>query len=295
MLETRGIFLRKEEKMSVQNCIIEAVITIPDSEFKEFQEGLYESQPFIRDNLDKMYVGKSGEYHTILVVGDESPDGVLVESEGYDYARYVSFLPEAKAFLKRKMEELADKIIADRRKENPEELVRIGFSELSEKYGVDVIPNQGLFYYLLPVLRERKEIRDVYVDQEGVLCAFVPAGQEEGFAYRPNGIRLMELLNFSLEDFHLLPDGIDEMPLTIVELNDRTLTENGKMEWSDVLNARIKKIYQGYYGFQIDLTGVKASRIYDFSAMLAGYCPIEDYYRWVRDDSFIPGHKMTFD
>ena len=89
MLETRGIFLRKEEKMPVRKCIIEAVITIPDSEFKEFQEGLYESQPFIRDNLDKMYVGKSGEYHTILVVGDESPDGVLVESEGYDYARYV--------------------------------------------------------------------------------------------------------------------------------------------------------------------------------------------------------------
>lgn len=95
---------------------------------------MYESQPFIRDNLDKMYVGKSGDFHTILVVGDESPDGVLVESEGYDYARYVSFLPEAKEFLKRKMEELADKIITDRRKENPEELVRISFSELSEKY-----------------------------------------------------------------------------------------------------------------------------------------------------------------
>lgn len=31
------------------------------------------------------------------------------------------------------------------------------------------------------------------------------------------------------------------------------------------------------------------------SGMLAGYCPIEDYYKWVRDDSFIPRHKMTFD
>lgn len=89
--------------------------------------------------------------------------------------------------------------------------------------------------------------------------------------------------------------GIDEMPLTIIELNDKTLTENGKMEWSDVLNARVKRIYQGYYGLQIDLTGVKASRIYDFSAMLAGYCPIDDYYKWVRDDSFLPGNKMTFD
>lgn len=295
MIETRGIFLRKEEKLSVQKCMIEAVITIPESEFKEFQNSLYERQSFILDNLDKMYVGMSGELHTILVVGDESSDGVLVESEGYDYGRCVSFLPEAKAFLKRKMEEMTDKIITDRRNANPDELARISFSELSEMYGIDVTPNQGLFSYLLPVLRSRKEIRDVYVEQEGILCAFVPFGQEEGFAYRPNGIRLMELLDCALEEFHLLPEGIDEMPLTIIELNDITLTENGKTEWSDVLNARVKRIYQGYYGLQIDLTGVKASRIYDFSAMLAGYCSIEDYYKWVRDDSFLPGNKMTFD
>lgn len=133
-----------------------------------------------------------------------------------------------------------DKIITDRRNANPDELARTSFSELSEMYGIDVTPKQGLFSYRLP-------------------------------------------------------DGIDEMPLTIIELNDKTLTENGKTEWSDVLNAGVKRIYQGYYGLQIDLTGVKASRIYDFSAMLAGYCSIEDYYKWVRDDSFLPGNKMTFD
>lgn len=49
--------------------------------------------------------------------------------------------------------------------------------------------------------------------------------QEEGYTYKPNGIRLMELLDFSLEEVHLLPDRGDEMPLTIVELNDRRLTE----------------------------------------------------------------------
>ncbi|WP_434693712.1 hypothetical protein [Hungatella sp. SB206] len=91
------------------------------------------------------------------------------------------------------------------------------------------------------------------MEQMRVLRSFVPLNQEEeGYTYKPNGIRLMELLDFSLEEVHLPSDGIDEMPLTIVALNDRTLTENGKTEWSDVLNARIKKIYQGYYGFQID-------------------------------------------
>lgn len=63
------------------------------------------------------------------------------------------------------------------------------------------------------------------MEQKGVLCSFVPLNQEEGYTYKPNGIRLMELLDFSLDEVHLLPDRGDEMPLTIVELNDRRLTE----------------------------------------------------------------------
>lgn len=63
------------------------------------------------------------------------------------------------------------------------------------------------------------------MEQKEVLCSFVPLNQEEGYTYKPNGIRLMELLDFSLDEVHLLPDRGDEMPLTIVELNDRRLTE----------------------------------------------------------------------
>ena len=44
------------------------------------------------------------------------------------------------------------------------------------------------------------------MEQKGVLCSFVPLNQEEGYTYKPNGIRLMELLDFSLDEVHLLPD-----------------------------------------------------------------------------------------
>lgn len=33
----------------------------------------------------------------------------------------------------------------------------------------------------------------------------------------------------------------------------------------------------------MELSGVKASRLEDFSAMLAGYCSVEDYENWVND------------
>ena len=61
-----------------------------------------------------------------------------------------------------------------------------------------------------------------------------------------------------------------------------TLTEDGRREWSDVLNAKVTSIYEGHYGVQIGLTGCPAERLRDFSFMLAGHCPAEDYDRWVN-------------
>ena len=49
-----------------------------------------------------------------------------------------------------------------------------------------------------------------------------------------------------------------------------------------VLNAKVTSIYEGHYGVQIGLTGCPAERLRDFSFMLAGHCPVEDYDRWVN-------------
>ena len=73
------------------------------------------------------------------------------------------------------------------------------------------------------------------------------------------------------------------MPHTIVEMDGNTLTEAGRDAWSDVLNAKVQRVYQGYYGLQMELSGIKASRLNAFSAMLGGYCSVEDYEAWVND------------
>ena len=46
-----------------------------------------------------MYCDRQGVYHCLLVVGEDRPDGILVESEGSSYARYAAFLPNACDFL----------------------------------------------------------------------------------------------------------------------------------------------------------------------------------------------------
>ena len=98
-------------------------------------------------------------------------------------------------------------------------------------------------------------------------------------------LNLLSLMGCNLYDVHLCDRDEDHELATVVELNQDTLTEDGKREWSDVLNAKVTSIYEGHYGVQIGLTGCPAERLRDFSFMLAGHCSAKDYDRWVNSDS----------
>ena len=98
------------------------------------------------------------------------------------------------------------------------------------------------------------------------------------------GTCLKDLLCARWENLHLVHDEIDYgLPHTIVELDGGTLTEAGKEAWADVLDAKVVRVFQGYSGLQMELSGVKARRLDAFSAMLAGYCSVEDYENWVNE------------
>lgn len=91
-----------------------------------------------------------------------------------------------------------------------------------------------------------------------------------------------------MKDVHLLHKEVEIEPATIVELSLDTLTDAGKQAWADVLEAKVCEIYQGVYGLQVDLEGVKPSRLREFSMMLAGYCPESQYQKWVKEDGAEP-------
>ena len=84
-----------------------------------------------------------------------------------------------------------------------------------------------------------------------------------------------------MQDIHLLDVDEEHDLATIVELGADTLTEQGKADWSDILDAKVERIYEGSYGLQIDVSGASPERLHDFSYMLAGYTPLSDYEKWV--------------
>ena len=83
-----------------------------------------------------------------------------------------------------------------------------------------------------------------------------------------------------LSSVHLVHDEAEIDLATVEDLSDSMLTSEGKKAWSDVLNAKVTEIYNGYYGIQIQCSGVDEQRLADFSQALAGNWSAEECDEW---------------
>lgn len=86
----------KDHEIEAKMCAVEKIVELPDDEYEYFCSNLIEEYPFIKENTDCMYQSTEGVRHCLLVLGDDHDDGILVDAQGYGYARYTSYLPNAR-------------------------------------------------------------------------------------------------------------------------------------------------------------------------------------------------------
>lgn len=237
--------------------------------------------------------------------------------EALQHARYASYVPDAAALEYESLSEfgtrlswLAEQMVSEGTGNTREGRWDFDFDELRERSGLSFSENPQLAELLADMVVERPEVKLVGVRSDCLALCFYPEhcpnwqGEENGQSLvepvnqekdpghkkrqedeaRTTGACLKDLLCTRWENLHLIHDEIDYgLPHTIVELDAETLTEAGKEAWADVLGAKVVRVFQGYSGLQMELSGVKASRLDAFSAMLAGYCSVEDYENWVNE------------
>lgn len=75
---------------------VEKVVILAEEDYRQFRkDGFCQDQIFLFENKDCMWFDPDDLcWHCLLVRGETSRDGVLVESEGYSYARYAAFVPD---------------------------------------------------------------------------------------------------------------------------------------------------------------------------------------------------------
>lgn len=68
-------------------------VELEDKDFNDFCDSLLKDRDFIAEN--KSVMGFDKAYYCILVYNKNSEDAILVESEGYNYARYTALVKKS--------------------------------------------------------------------------------------------------------------------------------------------------------------------------------------------------------
>lgn len=78
------------------DCIVEKAIALTHEEFSALINIPDNCYDFIEDNREYMYFDNDNNCHCVLAYDKEKGDGLLINAEGYDYARYSAYIQNAK-------------------------------------------------------------------------------------------------------------------------------------------------------------------------------------------------------
>ena len=97
-MKLNAIFQGKQPAMEEAPCEVCKVICLTDKEYAFFRKHLMYDYDFLRKNADGMGF-RNGIRQCVLVMGENSEDGVLVDSSGYGYARYTAPFLGARSYM----------------------------------------------------------------------------------------------------------------------------------------------------------------------------------------------------
>ena len=88
----------KQTGCEADPCAVDKVIELPSQRFQQFSHALLADYDFIAENKNAIRHDDDSR-HCLLILDAEGKDGFLVDPQGYNYARYSAFVPNARSLL----------------------------------------------------------------------------------------------------------------------------------------------------------------------------------------------------
>ena len=82
----------KQTGCEADPCAADKVIELPRPRFKQSSRALLADYDFIAENKNAIRHDEDAR-HCLLILDEEGKDGLLVDPQGYNYARYSAFVP----------------------------------------------------------------------------------------------------------------------------------------------------------------------------------------------------------
>ena len=88
----------KQTGCEADTCAVDKVIELPSPRFRQFSRALLADHDFIAENKNAIRHDDTAR-HCLLILDADGTDGFLVDPQGYNYARYSAFVPNARSLL----------------------------------------------------------------------------------------------------------------------------------------------------------------------------------------------------
>ena len=272
----------RKPQFCLRDFVIEKTIRIPKEEFASMLGNPMENKDFIAENKDLMYQDFNGIYHCLLVIGEGRTDGILVESDGYDYAKFASYVPETTALsypslhkMNRKLADAVDFIVNEGLRNTTEETRHLRFEELESQAGIPVRRNPFLQDMLGKMLEERPEIAALEMDAESLTVKY-----QSEFRTIPTLTEVMKQNEYT--DIYLVHPK-DVGYILVSRLWNLDVGEKELERWADILGAKVKSMQRKGYGIEIELDNVSAERLQKFDCFLIA-CEMKKSYLMQKMD-----------
>lgn len=164
-MKTNAKMNRKDTDIRSDPCIIEDIVELDGTAYAQFRSNLLQDYDFIGDRKDLMHENDSG-WHCLLVLGKGQNDGVLVESEGYSYARYSAHLPEARDFVNAQIKQLADYVVSEGTEHSEDGNWSNSYEEFLYHFDTTVTDTNGIGQLLKEELEQRQEVAECIMAED---------------------------------------------------------------------------------------------------------------------------------
>ena len=163
-LQFKATLNHKASEYKPCEICVEKVVTLYGKSFEQLKENPMRDDPYITVYHDLMYMD-GNTAHCLLFIDHGSGDGMLVESEGYGYARKSQFIPNARAFVENNELTTSERKLHQELKQISDKIAQrahcgeasFTFDELMEESDLDV--KSVLRDAVTAMLRKREDIQ----------------------------------------------------------------------------------------------------------------------------------------
>lgn len=156
-MRMKANYMEKPCNFIMDDWQVEKVLDLSYEDFSELKTIPLLDQPFIIENKRHMF-HKDGIIHGLLALGKGYNDGVLIDAEGYNYARIAAYVPAARDIVNAELDRIVARVIQEATEHTSDGGWQVSFDALEEQFGLTVRVGNGFDKMLFDKLSARKEV-----------------------------------------------------------------------------------------------------------------------------------------